>query len=549
MLFAVEGACAPAYCAGEYPGLGELSGLLLAKDGSVNLSLPKYTISILCCNNLQLTKACLDSVCEHSTDCELILTDNGSSDGTAEYLQQLKAKNPSRVTIITNVTNQGFKDPNNHALTLARGEFFAMLNNDMTVCSGWLEGLVKPFKNAKVGATGIRNTCTVIGDKLTGTMGHGLEYIEGSCLMTPTALARRMGLFSDYLTFAYWEDTDYSLRLREAGYKLETVNLPMDHNKRGQTTFKVLTPERVKELMEVNTKAMQGVWGWYFKRRTMERRVLVERAGAHGDVLLLTPALRALREKYPLADIVVRTKCPAMLQGLDWLRVEDGAKPFPGSWADEVYKLDGVYEARPEVHIVQAYADALRVKLPKVWRLYMEASPDNMAWAERVTRGNKVALVHAGPSHWRNKNWVLERFKEVAGVLRDKGYMTITVGAKDAPEIGADLSLAGETSPQRLYALCKFSQIFIGIDSMPQHVATAADTPSVVLFGPTNPRAIVRPTHKIVVVAADQTKIPCVGEHGRRKKAITSAPCNGECMEGITTEMVVKAIERVEVFV
>jgi len=81
---------------------------------------------------------------------------------------------------------------------------------------------------------------------------------------------------------------------------------------------------------------------------------------------------------------------------------------------------------------------------------------------------------------------------------------------------------------------------------MAQHVAAAADCPSVVLFGPTNPRAIVRPTHRIVAVVADQAKVPCVGEHGRRKKPITSTPCQGKCMEAITTEMVLKAVEREE---
>jgi ADP-heptose:LPS heptosyltransferase len=507
------------------------------------MKLPKFTISVLCHNRLELAKACIESIKLHSHDYELIVTDNGSTDGTSEYLERVSGI-PGSLRLVTNPTNQGFKDPNNHALTLANGEFLVLLNNDMTVCEGWLDALTKPFEqDPKCAITGVAGTCQSINPQLIGSFGGPLEYIEGSCLMTPVALARKHGLFSHYLKFAYWEDADYSLRMREAGYNIATVKLLMLHDKRGSTSSMV---PQVKQYQAENKEIMRRRFGWYFTRRTMQRRILVERAGAHGDVLLLTPALRALRDKYPLADIRVRTKCPAMLHGLEWLTVVDGTKQFPATWADERYVLDGSYEKRPEVHIAQAYADVLQVQLPKRWQIHMAASEANMAWAQRVARGNKVALIHAGPTCWPNKNWVLERFEEVVKALQAKDYMTVLVGLQDAPEIGTDVSVAGETTPQRLYGLAKLSNLFIGIDSMAQHVAAAADCPSVVLFGPTNPRAIVRPTHRIVAVAADQAKVPCVGEHGRRKKPITSTPCHGKCMEAITTEMVLKAVERVE---
>src|SRR5689334_15851679 len=107
------------------------------------MSLPKFTISVLCHNRLELTQACLKSVFQHSKDYELIITDNGSTDGTKVYLDSLLRKNWLR--IVTNPTNLGFNAPNNHALTLAKGEYFICLNNDMTVCEGWLERLAEPF--------------------------------------------------------------------------------------------------------------------------------------------------------------------------------------------------------------------------------------------------------------------------------------------------------------------------------------------------------------------------------------------------------------------
>jgi ADP-heptose:LPS heptosyltransferase/GT2 family glycosyltransferase len=508
------------------------------------MTLPRYSICVVCHNRLELTRACLASVRQHSRDYELIITDNASTDGTADYLRDLVAKAAGlRITVVANPTNQGFNTPCNHALTLARGEFFVTLNNDMVVCPGWLEGLRGPFdKDPLMGATGIANTCTTISPTLVGSKGKRLDYIEGSCLMTPTALARKVGLFSSYLTFAYWEDADYSLRLREAGYHIATVPLPMNHDKRGNTT--AIVPE-AREHLKRNTEVMKGRFGFYFKRHTLDRRILVRRLGAHGDVLLATPALRALHERYPLATIDIITKCPNMLAGLPWLRLATQKR----SWYDEFHDLDpevGGYEGHPGKHITQAFADSLGVALPRRWQLHMVASEEDQRWAFRVARGARVALVHPGPTCWPGKCWPAERFKDVVRHLKRRGYLTMTVGGPDAPQVGADLHLAGGTTPQQLYALSKQASLFVGIDSMPQHVASAADTPSVVLFGPTNPRAIVRPTPRIAMVQADPAKVPCVGEHGRRTKAVTQAPCGGECMLAITPEMVLKAVERVE---
>jgi ADP-heptose:LPS heptosyltransferase len=120
------------------------------------------------------------------------------------------------------------------------------------------------------------------------------------------------------------------------------------------------------------------------------------------------------------------------------------------------------------------------------------------------------------------------------------------VGDANGQPLACDLNLLGGTTPQQLYALCKRTSLFMGIDSMCQHVASAADTPSVVLFGPTNPRAIIRPTPRIAVVQADVRQVPCVGAHGRREKAVTASPCDGSCTRAITTAMVLGAVERVE---
>jgi GT2 family glycosyltransferase/ADP-heptose:LPS heptosyltransferase len=511
---------------------------------------PIFSISVLCLDNIELTKKCVESVIQFSPagTYELIITDNGSSDGTAAYLATLTGRLGERITIVTNKENKGFQEPNEHALTLARGQYFVLLNNDVSVCPGWLDSLQAPFgRNTKLAITGIKDTCTVVNDDFRGqpaTPGQSPEYIEGSCLMVPVALVRKHGLFSSYLKFAYWEDTDLSFRMRELGYDIETVHLPIRHNERGSTSRKL----DLRNVVAENKAAMFKQWGFYMKRRSMRRRILVQRRGARGDVLLLTPALRALREKYPLSEITVATDCPDMLAGwkcVDYVIASAEAVNAKAA-SDDYFNLDLSYESRPSVHIVQAFADVLDVEVPSGWKPEMSATENDIAWARTMARGKPIALIHAGKTTWTGKNWPVDRFDEVVKWLRDSSWFTIAVGAHDSPICGCDESVAGYATPQQLYALARHSGLFVGLDSMPQHVASAADIPSVVLFGATNPKMIVRPTSKIIAVQADPRKVPCVGEHGRRTKVVTMAPeCKGECMNAVTDTMVIKAIVKV----
>lgn len=505
---------------------------------------PKFTISVLCCNSSyehkRVTVKCLESVARNSGDSwELFITDNASDAGTVKYIEEFQNRFGDRVKVILNQENKGFQAPNEHVLTQARGEYLVLLNNDMETCPDWLDEMVHPFEdNPRMAITGAGPGFTRLSPNWAATGGEPVEYIEGSCLMIPCALARKHGLFSKYLKFIYWEDTDLSFRMRELGYEIQTVNIPMKHRHPSTTT-------RTMDLREVkahNAEAFKKRWTFYVKRRTFERRVAIRRLGARGDVLLLTPVLRALREKWPQASIEIETKHPEMLRGFDGVSVATKGKKY----YDVIYDLDLAYEKRPQVHIVKAYADVLEVPLPKQWKIEMFPTEEEEAWAFRKSRGTKLALIHGGHTTWPGKNWPLDRMEEVVRHLNHLGYFTIAVGAADSPQAGCDDTVAGKTSPQALYALARHAALFVGLDSMPQHVMSAANVPSVVLFGPTNPKAIVRPTSRIIGVQADVNQIPCVGAHGRRKVACTQAPCDGDCIRGITVEMVTKAIRRLE---
>lgn len=172
--------------------------------------MPRYTISIAIHDNLDLTRRCLDSIFTHSPakDYEIIVTDNASTDGSHPCLLELTRSSVpcSRLEIVHNDRNAGFGEAHNHALTLATGQFFVVLNNDLEVTPGWLELLAAEFaRNPRLAIVGVRGTCCSLDDNALGRPGTTLEYIEASCLMIPTALARRHGLFDEAYRFAYLE--------------------------------------------------------------------------------------------------------------------------------------------------------------------------------------------------------------------------------------------------------------------------------------------------------------------------------------------------------
>jgi hypothetical protein len=68
------------------------------------------SLVILCCNEVDYTRRCLDRVCQRTRPpYELILVDNGSTDGTAAFLEEVRRRpGPQRVEIIRNDRNRGF---------------------------------------------------------------------------------------------------------------------------------------------------------------------------------------------------------------------------------------------------------------------------------------------------------------------------------------------------------------------------------------------------------------------------------------------------------
>ncbi len=101
------------------------------------------SVIVPCCNQLEFTRHCIAALVRFTrTPWELIVVNNGSTDGTRDYLAGVQDASPVPVTVIANSTNLGFPAAINQGLKCARGEYLVLLNNDAVVTEGWLEQMI-----------------------------------------------------------------------------------------------------------------------------------------------------------------------------------------------------------------------------------------------------------------------------------------------------------------------------------------------------------------------------------------------------------------------
>ncbi|MGH9118695.1 MAG: glycosyltransferase family 2 protein [Acidimicrobiales bacterium] len=208
----------------------------------------KATVVVVTYNGAHLLPACLDALERQTLDrrtFEVVVVDNGSSDGTAEIVRH---RYPG-VRLIEAGANLGFAAGNNLALRRVTAPFAVLINNDARPAADFLERIVVPFDapgagrvaavTAKVlfaedGADGrpmINSTGNLIGrdgrgfDRDFGRVDGGppaervvFGFYGGASALRMQAL-RAVGGFDDDL-FLYFEDTDLSWRLRSRGWEI-----------------------------------------------------------------------------------------------------------------------------------------------------------------------------------------------------------------------------------------------------------------------------------------------------------------------------------------
>jgi len=265
-------------------------------------STPLVSIIIPVFNNLQYTRGCLDAIWRNSgtVPYEIIVGDDGSTDGTREYLLELGA----RVHPVLHTSNTGFILNCNAAAEQARGEFLVFLNNDTLPQAGWLEALLEPMKDPGVGITGARMVwpdgrileaaSVVFSDGSAWNVGRReqpnqpkynhvreVDYVSGGGLMVRTSLWRQLGGFDTRYCPAYYDDIDLCFAARRAGYKVLYVPFSWIVHFEGVTGGKDIS-QGVKRYQLVNKGKFSRKWAAELRRQQPPSPGNVARASWRG---------------------------------------------------------------------------------------------------------------------------------------------------------------------------------------------------------------------------------------------------------------------------
>lgn len=232
------------------------------------------SIIVLAYNHLDETTApCLDSILEHTdlTRNELIVVDNASSDGTAEYLREFQRRHP-KVQLCLNDVNKGYAGGNNDGMRLASGRVVILLNNDTLVGPGWLAplvdvleqdpgvGMVGPVTNSAGNEQRIvlpdvtpENFISATTPYLAQQQGIYSETAKLGffCVAIRRDVIEKIGVLDEAFGIGMFEDDDLCVRAISAGYRLLIAEGAFVYHK-GSVSFSKLGTEKYQGLFFKN---------------------------------------------------------------------------------------------------------------------------------------------------------------------------------------------------------------------------------------------------------------------------------------------------------
>lgn len=212
-------------------------------------------------NGKESLEACLDSLRRQSEKNQIILVDNGSSDGSAEFVQE----NYPEIVLVRHSKNLGFTGGVNAGIKKAMeldAECVALINNDAVADMDWLKHLVSFLDGHEDAGIATSKICDDKKTHLDSTgdiyttwglpypRGRGEEFSDkydkgtwvfgasGGASLYRIKMLEEIGLFDDDF-FAYYEDIDISFRAQLAGWKVGYVPEALAYHEIGATSSKM----------------------------------------------------------------------------------------------------------------------------------------------------------------------------------------------------------------------------------------------------------------------------------------------------------------------
>ena len=234
---------------------------------------PTLSIIILTWNQKDVLAKCINSLeaTLQAMPCEVIIIDNGSTDGTAEWL---KAQYPE-FTLIKNTQNRGVAAARNQGIIASNGEYILILDNDTVANHKAISAMLSHLQShADTGIVAcrllnedgsIQDSCkeypglilkikNVLNIKNTATFTTDSEgvihptYVIGACQMFSRSLYNTIGLIDENIFYGP-EDADFCIRAAKAGFHTSCItSQSIFHIHRRATTHAIFSPLGIKHI-------------------------------------------------------------------------------------------------------------------------------------------------------------------------------------------------------------------------------------------------------------------------------------------------------------
>jgi ABC-type multidrug transport system fused ATPase/permease subunit/GT2 family glycosyltransferase len=351
-------------------------------------STPSVSVVLVTHDELVVTRLMLSTLMADpaSVTTQIVVSDNGSSDGTPDLVRRVAARD-GRVVLVASETNDGFAAAMNRGIAAATAPVVVLANNDLLLPPGTLSRLAAHLTDPRIGAVGPMTnrsgTAADLGDtyrtwdellataeqRAVAHAGRTLEVdvLAFFCVALRRDVLQQVGPLDEQFGLGLFEDDDYCRRLHAAGLRTVLAQDVQVHH-HGEATIGNLVPTGdYSRLFAANRAAFEQKWGaaWVPRQRLSEAAAQ-EAAAVRADISgRLTTGCRVLvvsRGDSRLLDAVGSTGAVAG----HFPRTPDGAHPGHHPAVEQV--MDAVAAA-----VQQGWTHLL---LPETSRWWLERYAD-----------------------------------------------------------------------------------------------------------------------------------------------------------------------------
>ncbi len=559
------------------------------------------SIAILNKNRLDLIKPCIESIESNLSEkyqVEIIIGDRGSLDREVISFYDYAIEKYKNIEVVDYSRYSAFSNCNQLVKANANGKFIILLPNDMIVNNEWIDELIDPLEDKRIGMVAgkiIRKDHTLqhAGMKFTGS-GLGVEIYKGRPKDYPEANYRayvpaaalagvamrhdvfnRFQLSRDFTGEA--QDADFCLRLAEAGFKvlynpeaemqqLEDTSRGWRQGYRERRGLERKWGKRIQEL------AAQGKQRFKFDENEYKNTITVIRDDGIGDLLMGVCAFKKLRNRYPEKKLILLTyqRNIEMMAGFkifdEFLPIPNGQKyaPLPIPKDSQTYNfidLEMVFgdiwgspKEDNKVHRHLIYSRDLGlddnfelIPMPeypeakqKVIKLFRELN---------INLNRKFVVLNLTATN-PARSWWAEYYPLLIKSIEKMGFIPLVVGTEDSEYFKGEklINLVNKTKTITEYIeVVKLGKYVISTDTSAYHIAAHSKIPFLAIFtGGITPesRVIHYSKYEVVKPPADLKCHPC-WDRGCTDLSIRwkSDPCRTSVTPEIVIEKFKKLVE------